>query len=384
MKKQVAIYGYGKSAKSVAEYILDQFSKEINIVGFYVLDLRATELDNIDEFTVYNIEAIKEMYITGVVNSVIIPNLGKQVVNVLERHYELQMSEILYVSAQRLRRPINERYFIEINSEKPWLDGFEFHVADHCNLNCKGCGHCANLFQKPSYPDIYEYEKDLKRLKQLYDGIGLIRLLGGEPLLNNQLDKFIKVTKLYFEETELHIVTNGILLTKMSESLIKIIKEEQVIIDVSLYPPVEERLPDFVVFLEKHRIEYNIMPVELFYKRFSVHGKYDKMQAFMHCGTATCHALYKGKLSSCIVPFSVEQLNRRFGTEIDIDGWIDIYDENITGWKINWKLQSPFELCTHCNPQKQLYPWTQRKYKDCVLQDWLLDEGSEDIYEMEV
>lgn len=24
---------------------------------------------------------------------------------------------------------------------KPSLDYVEFHLADHCNLNCRGCGH---------------------------------------------------------------------------------------------------------------------------------------------------------------------------------------------------------------------------------------------------
>ncbi len=75
---------------------------------------------------------------------------------------------------------INENY---ISNKKPILNYFEFHLNEHCNLSCVGCGHAANIASK-EFADFNQYEKDLNRLSNLFDNIQRIRLMGGEPLLN--------------------------------------------------------------------------------------------------------------------------------------------------------------------------------------------------------
>ena len=46
---------------------------------------------------------------------------------------------------------------------------FIVDIVDHCNLNCKGCGHFSPLAPK-SFLDIETFETDLRRLNVLLNG----------------------------------------------------------------------------------------------------------------------------------------------------------------------------------------------------------------------
>ena len=70
---------------------------------------------------------------------------------------------------------------------------FIVDIVDHCNLNCKGCGHFSPLASK-SFLDLETFENDLRRLNELLNGeIYCFELMGGEALLHPQLEKFIEI-----------------------------------------------------------------------------------------------------------------------------------------------------------------------------------------------
>lgn len=370
MKSKVLVWGIGKSAHTVAAYIKKAFSDCMDFVGFYVQDYQKVRyIDGESVFTMGELLANN----FEIADILIIPNPGKLIADIICDHRVINNKKVLFVSAENIRNPHKDSYFVEIDTRRPWLNGFEYHVADHCNLNCKGCGHCANLFNKASFGDIASYEKDLKRISELYDGVGLIRLLGGEPLLNDDLIKFVEITRKYFKDSEIHIVTNGILLLSKDKNFLRNLKMQGVIIDISVYPPIAPKLPLITERLQLNQIEFNIMPVEQFYKRFSLTAKFDKVTSYKDCGTATCHTLYNGKIAPCIVPFSTDKLRKEYNVSISVDGWIDLYEDGINGEQINQRLKQPIGLCAHCNPQKVFFDWEQRGYSECKLEDWICD-----------
>ena len=69
-------------------------------------------------------------------------------------------------------------FLYSIDSSRPFLGYFETHLTYHCNLKCKGCWHLSNL-AKPEFADLGSYTRDMKRLAELYGGIGRVRLMGG-------------------------------------------------------------------------------------------------------------------------------------------------------------------------------------------------------------
>lgn len=50
---------------------------------------------------------------------------------------------------------------------KAMLD-YEVQLVEHCNLNCKYCAHFCPVAPE-SFLDVNEYEKDCKRLSELFD-----------------------------------------------------------------------------------------------------------------------------------------------------------------------------------------------------------------------
>lgn len=370
MKSKVLIFGNGKSANIVANYIRAEFDDCMSFVGFYVLNYKSVN-DKIDK-NIYLLSQVTSGNFE-IADTLVIPNPGKKISDILQAHRKIVNKRLLFVSAENIRHPNKKDYFVKIDPNAPWLSGFEYHVVDHCNLNCKGCGHCANLFDRPSYGNIDIFERDMKRLSELFMGVGLIRLLGGEPLLSSDLEQYINVTRKYYKYAEVHIVTNGILVLSKEKAFFQFLKEKGIIVDISVYPPIKTKIPLITKILKNNGIEYNIIPIKKFYKRFYLNGQFDKKKSFENCDTSTCHTLYNGKIASCIVPFSTDKLNRHFNLNIPVDGWIDLFEEGISGNKINIRLKQPLELCSHCNPKKSFFDWEQRCFGDCKLEDWICD-----------
>ena len=55
------------------------------------------------------------------------------------------------------------------------MNYFEIHLVEHCNLNCKSCDNYSPI-AKEEYLDIKSFENDMKRMRELFSNISLIRL----------------------------------------------------------------------------------------------------------------------------------------------------------------------------------------------------------------
>ena len=87
------------------------------------------------------------------------------------------------------------------------IRALEYHLADHCNLNCAGCTHFSPI-AKPHFASLERFEENLKKLKEWNFEIGQFNLLGGEPLLHSQVRDFIEVAHKYLT-CPICIKTNG-------------------------------------------------------------------------------------------------------------------------------------------------------------------------------
>ncbi len=370
MGRSAVIYGVGRSAAIVLEKTREQFGEEFAVEA--MLSEKAGEAGEFEGLPVIGFAELAERDKAGNPCAVILPSAAKRMPELLKKLRDSENVQVYLVPAGEIRREKNEKeqFFVPVDPKKPWLMGFEFHVADHCNLNCKGCGHCANILER-SFPDLERYQRDLRRLQQLYAGVGLIRLMGGEPFLNQELKSYIAATRNCFPVSEIHIVTNGLLLPRVGEELLEAMTEYQVILDISQYPPTVEAWDKIGQVLHAYGIEANISPVTEFYKRFTLGGGSEKEAVFRECSTRTCHSLRDGKIAACIVPFSTEVLNRVYHMGIPVDGWIDLYEEGIDGEEINRRLDCPLELCGHCKMEKEFFPWEVCFMGQARLQDWV-------------
>jgi len=76
-----------------------------------------------------------------------------------------------------------------------------------CNLSCRGCITMTDYMRKGSV-SIEEGKIWLEEWSQQLD-IGTICLFGGEPLMNQDINNWIRQTRRYFPTTKIKIITNG-------------------------------------------------------------------------------------------------------------------------------------------------------------------------------
>lgn len=265
----------------------------------------------------------------------------------------------------RLFRVIRENdgrfQYLEVDYTKPDLDYFEYHVAWHCNLNCKGCGHNSNLYTKPRFGDLEHFRRDMNRLTELFSNISKIRLMGGEPLLNPQLGEFITSARKAFPGAQIRVVSNGLLIPKADAGLLELMEKTGAAFDISLYPPTVKVLKEIREICGKNRVScYVSEPVKEFFMDGACEPEPDVGRNFELCESQGCHFLFDGELSVCPAPIVARENRALTGTEnaISRDDIINLYDKAIDGFQIIKKFSGPIPYCRYCNKEgKILFPW---------------------------
>lgn len=251
----------------------------------------------------------------------------------------------------------------------PYLSYLEFHVADHCNLNCKYCTHYSPLVPEPVFSDYGRFSSDLQQLKKYIPDIGIIRILGGEPLLNPDLGKFITLTRELYPASIITVVTNGLLIRQMSTDLISLMKEKMAFIHISFYPPLEGQIQEIKQFLYEQGIPYTITEMTTEFSKTQVLTPHTDEDFFYRCFQASCTCLQDGKLAPCYAPFTTKYFNTAFSKELPTDEGIDLYDDTLTLTRLKTELLLPMQRCFYCVAGSS-QPW-EIVGKHSVLEDWV-------------
>ena len=268
-----------------------------------------------------------------------------------------------------------------IKRTTPWarLNNFEVHLVEHCNLNCQGCNHYSPLAEK-EFMDISVFRRDFARMAELTKGdVNYINLLGGEPLLHENLLDFFPIAREYFPNPTINLVSNGILLSTQSEKFWEDCKKYNITICVTKYPleninwdKIEEKINSYGLELvywgvNKDPIKYSwIFPMD-------IEGSQDATTNFLDCRDANkCIFLRDGKLFTCVEPPNIHHFNKFFGTNIPVTDrdYIDIYKAKDINEILDF-LAKPIPFCKYCNVKARKYhiPWDRSK-KD--IKEWTL------------
>ncbi|WP_312353853.1 4Fe-4S cluster-binding domain-containing protein [Aminipila sp.] len=266
----------------------------------------------------------------------------------------------------------------KLSNEKPYLVHLETHVCDYCNLGCKACNNFSPFVRGQSCASIEQYEEDLKRMAKLVSHIGRLFLLGGEPFLEPELScQFIKVSRRYCPKSELRLLTNGLLLLKMTDEFWQCIKEFNVIIHISAYPPTMEKIHEAELLLKEKKVSYIIArEVEFFVKHWTLYPFEDAEFNNIYCGSAGCHYLRDGKFSKCPDAILIEHLDKELGTHLKSEDSIDIY-KNVDPWEMVKELNAPIDLCKYCSFKRlERVTWGQIE-EEPDISDWIIEHRYE-------
>lgn len=375
----VAILGTEQASQSVA-YIIEKgynpwlkskLADPLNVVGYVTGE--DINLPALGDKVVLNPVQFAALYHKGLIHKIIFPReiyIGQtQILSYLE------MLNVKVEDVCITRRLGNEIYlpnFIAFYLSAKYLPYLEFHVADQCNLNCKACEHYSGLVKEPHFPNLENFTRDFERLHEFIDDIGIIRILGGEPLLNPELNEYIKLSRRLYPQAEIYIVTNALLLMKMPEEFFETLRQSDAEIWISFYPPLESKMPEIKKFLESKHVLFGVSSLNKTFTMKQTLNRHDHpREIFLRCLQAHCHNLYEGKIAACFLPFTTKYFNAYYGKNLPEDGALDLYDPTLTTEKLKAHLLKPFERCRYCTPPVEV-EWATIKNPSPIT-DWVHD-----------
>ena len=261
---------------------------------------------------------------------------------------------------------------IDLSKEKvPMMYSLEYEIVERCNLNCKRCNHFSNIFNDGKITDYETFCKDIDFVRQNVYNIKHFKLLGGEPLMHPDLARFIEYSRQSFPNSPISIITNGLLVLKMSDELINTIKKCNVTIEISLYPPLRENFHQFIGFLMFCGIQHKIFRYgDEFGSFLNLNGDSNQKWAMMQCYAQVCPAIKNGKIFRCTTVMNVDVFNRKYNTNLP-PSYLNINElpQNGVGEILANYLTDPIEMCRFCDKFKN-FPWEQTK-NDAKMEDWV-------------
>ena len=231
------------------------------------------------------------------------------------------------------------------------------HLMDSCNLKCRGCSHFANLFEDPQEYDFETLMRDFQAIRRIAYA-PCVYLLGGEPLLNPSIEEIMRETRRLFQDSEIEIITNGLLIPKMPQCFFETVAENDVRVNITMYPPTWEQRDKIEAQLRTYRILHVYSPrVEDFRAPLNPPGKISDGRVSMKaCGADYCRFLRNGKLYKCPVAAMAYQYNAYFGDDVlPTNGGIDIGAPDFHEQAL--RLCDPVELCRFCAEQPRMQAW---------------------------
>lgn len=228
---------------------------------------------------------------------------------------------------------------------------FSVDLVAHCNLKCKYCDHFSPL-AKENYVSREIFERDFKRISDLFDGkVSEIKLIGGEPLLNKDINDYILIARSFFPQAKIYIITNGILLPDMPTAFWNICSENDITIKITHYP-VELNYKQIFDLADKSNVAIILDDKVKFMRHtpFDLEGKQEIVSNFVKCTHGNnCVALKEGKFYTCTIIPCVEIFNTYFNKRLEIceEDSIDIY-KAANAKEILEFLRNPVPFCRHC------------------------------------
>jgi len=138
------------------------------------------------------------------------------------------------------------------------LPKVEMHIMDSCNLNCRGCTHFSPLFGKEK-PDFAGRIRDVEALKEKIPHIVAFSILGGEPFLNPDIDRYITEIRKLLPDTYIQIVTNGLLIPQLGAGILECIRENEIAVQISEYRPTHQIIDRIRDTLDRYGISVSLL-----------------------------------------------------------------------------------------------------------------------------
>lgn len=209
---------------------------------------------------------------------------------------------------------------MKVENGKLVLYSLEVFLTDKCNLRCEHCSASSPFLADANLPSLERFSRALRCLTGVLR-CGQVKFVGGEPLLNRDICRFLREARASGMFGALRVTTNGSLLTRMTDEFWQLVD----IVEISLYPGTaapsaaelaafERQAARFDARLESHEIRHFMQAVS------ATRNEDPELveRVFSTCGEAhhwSCHLLYEGRLYRCSRVHSLDRYLGLLGVE---------------------------------------------------------------------
>jgi len=236
------------------------------------------------------------------------------------------------------------------------LPYFETNVVDHCNLKCNGCTHFSNI-SEPKFADATILHMHLSRLNDIFGKIIRFRILGGEPLLHPDIINILKISRKALPYSQIELVTNGLLLDKMPEEFFQTLYKNKISVEISNYPPTQNKIKQLKEMLSSFKIKYSVTPMIMnFTANLNPKGTSDQEKTFKNCRHRRCTILRNDNIYICPICAYIDSYNNYFNKNIPLPKGINIYSNSAK--QILKHLRKSEETCRYCTNVANYVNWS--------------------------
>ena len=286
------------------------------------------------------------------------------------------------VQTEKFRRTIEKTEDFIVWAVKSGIDyriipRIEVNLIDGCNLKCKGCTHFSSIFSIESIYPLQQYKEDLESIS-LTGRVVRLRLLGGEPLLlQDELIDYLSVARKIFPDSDIELVSNGLLIPKLSIELLESIRVNGITVIISPYAPtmkMEDKISDV---LEHHSIAWRFdgEAIKEFSRNLTLQKVHKADIASKVCMSYGCTFLRLGKLYKCPFDGLFEELCKHYNIDSMLgDSGVNVRNRNDDLYdEIRTLALEPVEMCQFCSEELEMIPWEVKNSP--ALEDWLYCDG---------
>jgi len=152
------------------------------------------------------------------------------------------------------------------------IRGLEVNVVYNCNLKCEYCTHLSK------YLDGHVCVDEIAKWYATWHKLLVpqqVRVIGGEPLLHPELPIILRLTRQYWNRSELQLITNGLLLSNQAEDVLTALLETNTLVTISRHtkrPEFTERQAAGTRLLKKYGIRYEVRLSNKWLKSYRLEG----------------------------------------------------------------------------------------------------------------
>lgn len=384
---QILIWGVTRLGRYLINNLRNSDNEVIKPIAFVDNNVK---LHNtlVDEIPVISPDSLKNKYILDQIVVLLVSKSAKHIFQILGQCQKMGIANVGIVKPSILLGGMvvkldncndNKRILWSVNRKihNPIIPRIEVNLIDGCNLKCKGCTHFSSIYKEDSIYSISDYINDLRQIRKA--GLFLrLRLLGGEPFLLNNLDDYIHITRDIFHETDIEVVTNGLLIPKTDDRIFSCIKQTGVIVTISPYSPTLKISASIIERLDAYGIMWQFEGEEVleFSRGLTLQGTHNAKQSCEICSSAQCAFLRNGRLYKCPVDGLINDFYKHYGLDMVRERGTDIYREEEKLYdRFAAYITQPIELCKYCAEEPEIIPWCVEHNPS--LEDWLYKDGSE-------